>query len=792
MKARHFLALLLLAALPATAAVPATQTVTVIEFYNATLDHYFMTADAAEAHDLDTGVHPGWARTGLTFLAIKAGEQVAGSTPICRFYGRPDAVPPLDSHFYSASVAECTAVQAQFAASWQLESQEIFRAMAVDPNTGRCATDFSPIYRLWNQRSDVNHRYTDQTSVYAQMIAKGYVAEGNGNPQQPVIFCMPAKSGGAGSGSGPDTTGNAPAGTPACTLTASSTTPTVGGTITLTANCTNLPTSFAWTNCASTTSTCQASATAAAAVTYSVVGSNSTGAGNTATVDVSWATTGGSTPTCTLSANTTTPTAGGSVTLTANCNQAPTRYDWMTCNYMIQAACNFIVNCATNSTTCTTSQNVAGLAHYALAATNGAGQGPRAGIDIDWSGSGSSGGGGGPTTPTAPVCSVTSSSTAPTVNTSIQLTASCSGNPATYAWTNCNSTGPTCNTTAANAGSVTYTVVGSNSVGNGAPASVQVGWQLPAPPSCTVSASNTTPMAGTSVTLTANCSGSPTNYVWTSCTSSTSTCQATSANAGVVNYSVAGANSSGTGSAAHVSVNWQPRPTATPSCTVSPSNNAPFTGQTITLTATCTNAPTTYAWTNCSSTSSTCNTTSTSAGTQNYAVVATNVVGAGQSASTSVTWQQSVGPTDFCGQFSDTVRVTAAWGGMPVYPQDYGGSFRANMVLVVALNVPGTGSYGAPAFTSSVAEYQGPPTYRQVTLSRSPCDFRAYDPSGQSGPISIGYGNTASVSSSVGNGLPMIPGQTYYINVRNYSPAIGATCHQSTCNAIVGGFTWPH
>jgi len=173
-------------------------------------------------------------------------------------------------------------------------------------------------------------------------------------------------------------------------------------------------------------------------------------------------------------------------------------------------------------------------------------------------------------------------------------------------------------------------------------------------------------------------------------------------------------------------------------------------------------------------------------------VVATNVVGAGQSASTSVTWQQSVGPTDFCGQFSDTVRVTAAWGGMPVYPQDYGGSFRANMVLVVALNVPGTGSYGAPAFTSSVAEYQGPPTYRQVTLSRSPCDFRAYDPSGQSGPISIGYGNTASVSSSVGNGLPMIPGQTYYINVRNYSPAIGATCHQSTCNAIVGGFTWPH
>jgi hypothetical protein len=297
-------------------------------------------------------------------------------------------------------------------------------------------------------------------------------------------------------------------------------------------------------------------------------------------------------------------------------------------------------------------------------------------------------------------------------------------------------------------------------------------------------------MAGTNVTLTASCSGSPTSYVWTGCASSGSTCVATSANAGVVSYSVAGVNGSGTGAVANASVNWQPRPTSPPACTVTPSNTAPFTGQTITLTATCTNSPTSYAWTNCTSTSSTCNTSSGVAGTQNYSVIATNVVGPGQSASASVSWQQSVGGTDFCGQYSDVSRVSAPWGMSAVYPHDYDGAFRAGMVLVVSFTVPSTPSYGTPGFSASVAEYADPPTYRQVTLSRSACDFRAYDPSGQAGPVSIGYGNTATVSASAGNGLTLIPGQTYYINARNWSPAIGNTCSRSTCNAIVG-FQWP-
>ena len=39
-----------------------------VEYYNASLDHYFMTADANEVSILDAGIAiPGWQRTGYTF-----------------------------------------------------------------------------------------------------------------------------------------------------------------------------------------------------------------------------------------------------------------------------------------------------------------------------------------------------------------------------------------------------------------------------------------------------------------------------------------------------------------------------------------------------------------------------------------------------------------------------------------------------------------------------------------------------------------------------------------------------
>ena len=65
MRFRNFVgALLAAASFSVGAAIPATETAELVEFYNASLDHYFITITPKEISDLDTGVHPGWTRTG--------------------------------------------------------------------------------------------------------------------------------------------------------------------------------------------------------------------------------------------------------------------------------------------------------------------------------------------------------------------------------------------------------------------------------------------------------------------------------------------------------------------------------------------------------------------------------------------------------------------------------------------------------------------------------------------------------------------------------------------------------
>jgi hypothetical protein len=68
----------------------------------------FITGNANEISDLDSGVHTGWARTGQSFKGYAIGSS-GGTTrrPVCRAYGSPAV--GLDSHFYSASPDECIA-----------------------------------------------------------------------------------------------------------------------------------------------------------------------------------------------------------------------------------------------------------------------------------------------------------------------------------------------------------------------------------------------------------------------------------------------------------------------------------------------------------------------------------------------------------------------------------------------------------------------------------------------------------------------------------------------------------
>jgi len=53
--------------------------------------------------------------------------------------------------------------------------------------TGACPAGAVPVYRLWNNRADSNHRYTTDTTVVKQMLGKGYIQEGYG--PNAVIMC---------------------------------------------------------------------------------------------------------------------------------------------------------------------------------------------------------------------------------------------------------------------------------------------------------------------------------------------------------------------------------------------------------------------------------------------------------------------------------------------------------------------------------------------------------------------------------------------------------------------------
>jgi hypothetical protein len=154
-----------------------------IEYYHTGMDHYFVATNPQEIIDLDTGVHPGWMRTGFDFGVW---DSAGGfGSPVCRFY-----IPPGygDSHFFSASPAECAQTAAKF--PWLTrETDAAFYVALPDPVTGACAGSQRPVYRLWNGRTDSNHRYAISASIKASMLANGYIAEGYGPDQ--VAMCAP-------------------------------------------------------------------------------------------------------------------------------------------------------------------------------------------------------------------------------------------------------------------------------------------------------------------------------------------------------------------------------------------------------------------------------------------------------------------------------------------------------------------------------------------------------------------------------------------------------------------------
>ncbi|HEX7328166.1 MAG TPA: hypothetical protein VF428_06475 [Casimicrobiaceae bacterium] len=154
-----------------------------IEYYNAPRDHYFTTAYASEIAMLDAGYFSGWTRTGQSFPVYitdpSTGDPPSGLSPVCRYYGLPKY--GLDTHFFSASPAECAAVHEKWPAQWLLETPNAFYVYLPNMADGSCPDRTVPVYRLYGNRADVNHRYTTSLTIRQQMIDKGWIPEGYGS-----------------------------------------------------------------------------------------------------------------------------------------------------------------------------------------------------------------------------------------------------------------------------------------------------------------------------------------------------------------------------------------------------------------------------------------------------------------------------------------------------------------------------------------------------------------------------------------------------------------------------------
>jgi hypothetical protein len=108
---------------------------------------------------------------------------------VCRFYG--SLSPGPNSHFYTASAAECASLKAIQASTpptvrrWNFESNDFLTDV---PANGACPAQTVPVFRAYNngftQNFDSNHRITSNAASIQEVVGRGWVNEG-------VVMCAP-------------------------------------------------------------------------------------------------------------------------------------------------------------------------------------------------------------------------------------------------------------------------------------------------------------------------------------------------------------------------------------------------------------------------------------------------------------------------------------------------------------------------------------------------------------------------------------------------------------------------
>ena len=163
--------------LPAVVNLP-DGAVAVVEYYDAALDHYLVTADPVEIQSIDAFGSARWQRTGHVFYAWASASAVPAGVAaygVCRFYSGPEHL--IDSYFYTADPAECSAVLAR--PEWTLQSSAAF-VVEIPDAAGNCREGTLPVYRFFNGRRDASQRHTIDLSVRRAMLNRVWVPDGKG------------------------------------------------------------------------------------------------------------------------------------------------------------------------------------------------------------------------------------------------------------------------------------------------------------------------------------------------------------------------------------------------------------------------------------------------------------------------------------------------------------------------------------------------------------------------------------------------------------------------------------
>lgn len=159
---------------------------TIVEFYLAPYNKYFLTAKPDEWALLDGLGSIGWKRTGLTYAAHGSAVD-ANAKPVCRFFH-----PGVVTHFYSVDAAECDLLKSlprEFVdegIAWYAYEPSL---NASAPSGKTCQIGSTALFRTFNSgtiaaNGPANHRYFGDYTFYQTYAAKGYALEG-------LAMCLP-------------------------------------------------------------------------------------------------------------------------------------------------------------------------------------------------------------------------------------------------------------------------------------------------------------------------------------------------------------------------------------------------------------------------------------------------------------------------------------------------------------------------------------------------------------------------------------------------------------------------